>query len=159
MQIKSYYNYKAKNKLIILYGDLVPSKEREVAEENILTLLPNRDQLGRRVFIAQTSRFSTFVWGNGRGGHWNFLFFLVDKWNPKKYPLSRLSRLRTILTETIAYEPQTQLTGVLAIFDLDGLTWQHIQQFNYSNAGKMVEWLLVWMDSRIDLKKKKQTIW
>lgn len=42
-----------------------------------------------------------------------------------------------------AYEPATQLAGVQFIYDAQGLTWQHIRQFDYIKAAKMVEWFLV----------------
>lgn len=50
-QIKNYYEFKVKHASI--YKDLLPSHERNVFQQNILTVQPNRDQLGRRMLIIE----------------------------------------------------------------------------------------------------------
>jgi hypothetical protein len=51
LQIKRYYQFKQKHSN--LYDGLVPSKNKNVFDHNILTVLPNRDQFGRRVLILE----------------------------------------------------------------------------------------------------------
>lgn len=36
-----------------MYEDLLPSKEKNIFQQNILTVQPNRDQLGRRILIIE----------------------------------------------------------------------------------------------------------
>lgn len=36
-----------------MYDGLIPSKESNIFKQDILTVLPNRDQLGRRVLIIE----------------------------------------------------------------------------------------------------------
>lgn len=36
-----------------MYDGLLPSKERNIFQQNILTVQPNRDQLGRRILIIE----------------------------------------------------------------------------------------------------------
>lgn len=50
-QIRNYYLFKEKHKDV--YADLLPSKEKNVFEQDILTVFPNRDQLGRRILLLE----------------------------------------------------------------------------------------------------------
>lgn len=56
-QIKNYYSFKEKHSAV--YRGLLPSKERNVFESNILTVCPNRDQLGRRILVLELGSEST----------------------------------------------------------------------------------------------------
>lgn len=49
LQIKRYYAFKVKHANV--YDGLMPSKEKNIFEHNILTVLPNRDQEGRRILV------------------------------------------------------------------------------------------------------------
>jgi len=51
LQVKRYYHFKKKHS--DLYDGLVPSKNKNVFDHNILTVLPNRDQFGRRILILE----------------------------------------------------------------------------------------------------------
>jgi hypothetical protein len=51
LQIKRYHQFKQKHSN--LYDGLVPSKNKNIFDHNILTVLPNRDQFGRRVLILE----------------------------------------------------------------------------------------------------------
>jgi hypothetical protein len=51
LQIKRYYQFKQKHSN--LYDGLVPTKKKNIFDQNILTVLPNRDQFGRRVLILE----------------------------------------------------------------------------------------------------------
>lgn len=51
LQVKRYYQFKQKHNN--LYDGLVPSKNKNVFDHNILTVLPNRDQFGRRILILE----------------------------------------------------------------------------------------------------------
>ena len=51
LQVKRYYHFKQKHSN--LYDGLVPSKNKNIFDHNILTVLPNRDQFGRRILILE----------------------------------------------------------------------------------------------------------
>lgn len=51
LQIKNYYQFKIKHKNV--YEGLVPSREKNIFDHDILTVLLSRDQNGRRVLILQ----------------------------------------------------------------------------------------------------------
>lgn len=50
-QIKRYYAFKVKHADV--YTDLKPSNEANIFKHNILTVFPNRDQLGRRILVLE----------------------------------------------------------------------------------------------------------
>lgn len=49
LQVKKYYAFKIKH--AVHYDNLLPSTERNVFNQNIITVMPNRDQFGRRIVI------------------------------------------------------------------------------------------------------------
>ena len=50
-QIKRYYAFKVKHHKH--YEGLTPSKEQNIFNQNVLRVLPNRDQHGRRVLVLE----------------------------------------------------------------------------------------------------------
>lgn len=52
--IKNYYSFKVKHANV--YDGLKPSNEKNIFEHNILTVLPNRDQHGRRILIIELGK-------------------------------------------------------------------------------------------------------
>lgn len=115
--IKEYYKFKVKHKDV--YQGLIPSKERNVFDQNILLVLPNRDQLGRRILIIE----------------------LGKKWKPKKCPLDDVFKGIVLFLEAAMYEPTTQIAGAQVIFDMDGLYMQQAWQFTPQFAKRIVDWL------------------
>lgn len=51
LQIKRYYSFKIKHH--DMYYALMPSKEENIFKANVLTVFPNRDQLGRRILLLE----------------------------------------------------------------------------------------------------------
>lgn len=115
--IKEYYKFKYKHKDI--YEGLIPSREKNVFDQNVLLVLPNRDQLGRRILILE----------------------LGKKWKPKKCPLDDVFKGIVLFLEGAMYEPATQIAGAEVIFDMDGLTMQQAWQFTPQFAKRIVDWL------------------
>lgn len=115
--IKDYYKFKSKHKDI--YDGLLPSREKNVFEQNILLVLPNRDQLGRRILVIE----------------------LGKKWKPKKCSLDDVFKGIVLFLEAAMYEPTTQIAGAQVIFDMDGLTMQQAWQFTPAFAKRIVDWL------------------
>lgn len=52
--MQRYYAFKQKHNNI--YDGLKPSREQNVFQQNVLTVLPNRDQLGRRMLILELGK-------------------------------------------------------------------------------------------------------
>jgi len=50
-QIKHYYSFKVKH--FDMYEGLNPPAEKNIFAANILTVFPNRDQLGRRILLLE----------------------------------------------------------------------------------------------------------
>ncbi|XP_020286473.1 alpha-tocopherol transfer protein-like isoform X2 [Pseudomyrmex gracilis] len=123
--IKQYYGFKIKHASI--YENLKPSNERNVFEQNILTVLPNRDQHGRRVLILE----------------------LGKKWKHNKCSLDEIYKGCVLYLEAAMLEPTSQIAGAVVIFDMDGLTLQQTWQFTPPFAKRIVDLLQDAMPLRI----------
>jgi hypothetical protein len=77
LQIKRYYQFKQKHSN--LYDGLVPTKNKNIFDHNILTVLPNRDQFGRRVLILELGSESL------SNGSFSEERDLVERYNTSNY--------------------------------------------------------------------------
>ncbi|XP_078046881.1 alpha-tocopherol transfer protein-like isoform X1 [Augochlora pura] len=115
--VQNYYNFKVKHENV--YKGLKPSREKNIFEHNILTVLPNRDQHGRRILIIE----------------------LGKKWKHNKCSLDEVFKGCVLYVEAAMLEPATQIAGAVVIFDMDGLTLQQTWQFNPPFAKRILDWL------------------
>lgn len=115
--IKRYYEFKVKHHKI--YNDLLPSKEQNIFEQNILTVLPTRDSLGRRILVME----------------------LGKKWKTSECTLDEIFKGVVLFVEAAILEPRTQVAGAQVIFDMEGLSLSHVAQFTPSFAKRIVDWL------------------
>ncbi|XP_011505207.1 PREDICTED: alpha-tocopherol transfer protein-like [Ceratosolen solmsi marchali] len=123
--VKNYYNFKVKHSNV--YDGLKPSNERNIFEQNILTVLPNRDQYGRRILIIE----------------------LGKKWKHNEVTLDEVFKGCVLYLEAAMLEPTTQIAGAVVIFDMDGLSLQQTMQFTPPFAKRIVDWLQDAMPLRI----------
>lgn len=115
--IKNYYQFKIKHKNV--YEGLVPSKEKNIFDHDILTVLLSRDQGGRRILILQ----------------------LGKKWKHNKCSLDEVFKGAVLFMEAAMIEPETQICGAQVVFDMDGLSLQQTWQFTPPFAKRIVDWL------------------
>ncbi|KOB70833.1 Clavesin-1 [Operophtera brumata] len=115
--IKSYYKFKLDHPSE--YNGLVPSRQRNVFNQNVLNVLPRRDQHGRRVLILK----------------------LGKNWNHTTCSLDDVFKGCVLLLEAAILEPETQICGAVVILDMDGLSWAQMLQFRPAFAKKIVNWL------------------
>ncbi|XP_031771197.1 alpha-tocopherol transfer protein-like isoform X4 [Apis florea] len=115
--VKNYYNFKVKHSNV--YDNLKPSKEKNIFEQNILSVLPNRDQNGRRILVIE----------------------LGKKWKHNKCNLDEVFKGCVLYVEAAMLEPATQIAGAIVVFDMDGLTLQQAWQFTPAFAKRIVDWL------------------
>jgi hypothetical protein len=113
--IKNYYNFKVKHPN--MYDNLKPSREKNIFDHNILTVLPNRDQYGRRIVILE----------------------LGKKWKHNKCSLDEVYKGSVLFLEAVILESTTQIAGVVVIFDMDGLSLQQAWQFTPPFAKRIVD--------------------
>ncbi|RLU19227.1 hypothetical protein DMN91_007784 [Ooceraea biroi] len=116
-RVKHYYNFKVKHANV--YDNLKPSKERNIFEQNILTVLPNLDEHGRRILIIE----------------------LGKKWKHNKCSLDEVYKGCVLYLEAAMLEPTSQITGAVIIFDMDGLSLQQTWQFTPPFAKRIVDLL------------------
>lgn len=100
---------------------MLPSREKNVFQQNILTVLPKRDQFGRRVLVLE----------------------LGKKWKHNKCNLDEVFKGVVLFLEAAMMEPESQVAGAVVIFDMDGLSLQQVWQFTPPFAKRIVDWLQV----------------
>ncbi|XP_014237731.1 alpha-tocopherol transfer protein-like isoform X5 [Trichogramma pretiosum] len=115
--IQNYYSFKIKHSNV--YEGLKPSNEGNIFAQNILTVLPNRDQLGRRILIIE----------------------LGKKWKHHEVTLDEVYKGCVLYLEAAMLEPTSQIAGAVVIFDMDGLSLQQTMQFTPPFAKRIVDWL------------------
>lgn len=115
--IKRYYAFKVKHANV--FDGLLPSRETNIFEHNILVVQPNRDQYGRRILIIE----------------------LGKKWKHNKCSLDEVYKGVVLYLEAAMLEPETQVSGAVVIFDMDGLSLQQTWQFTPPFAKRIVDWL------------------
>lgn len=115
--IKRYYQFKVKH--ADMYDGLLPSRERNIFQQNILTVQPNRDQLGRRILVIE----------------------LGKKWKTSEVTLDEVFKGCVLFLEAAMLEPETQVCGAIVIFDMDGLSLSQTTKFTPSFAKRIVDWL------------------
>ncbi|XP_077300126.1 clavesin-1 isoform X2 [Arctopsyche grandis] len=115
--VKRYYAFKVKH--FDMYRNLLPSREQNIFNHNILTVMPNRDQYGRRMLLIE----------------------LGKKWKHNKCSLDEVFKGCVLFLEAAMLEPETQVAGAIVIFDMDGLSLQQVWQFTPPFAKRIVDWL------------------
>ncbi|XP_050530926.1 alpha-tocopherol transfer protein-like [Daktulosphaira vitifoliae] len=124
-RIKNLYKLRQKNPKFC--SDLVPSLERNVFSQNIMTVLPSRDQYGRRILLAE----------------------LGERWKTKNCSVTEIFRGIELVMEAAILEPKTQISGTVLIVDTTGLTINHVWQFTPSFAKLTLDWIQYSMPSRL----------
>lgn len=115
--IKRYFDFKVQHANV--YDDLLPSAETNIFNQNILTVMPNRDQLGRRILLIE----------------------LGKSWKHKECGLNEVFKGNVLFSEAALLEPETQVHGVVVIFDMNGLSLAQTMQFTPQFAKLIVDWL------------------
>lgn len=114
-KVKKLYTYKCRNPK--LCDEIVPSALRNPILQDVLTVLPLRNQFGRRIVLIG-----------------------VGKWKVKDVSLNELFRCIMLLVEIAITEYRTQISGVDVIFDFEGLSVQHVYQVGPSFASNILHW-------------------
>lgn len=71
------------------------------------------------------------------------LYGLTGKWDVKQVSLNELVRSIFLMAEIAMTEYRTQISGLDVIFDLEGLSIQHIYQISPSFASVILHWVQV----------------
>ncbi|XP_047987672.1 alpha-tocopherol transfer protein isoform X3 [Leguminivora glycinivorella] len=117
--IKRYYAFKVKHAKH--YDGLMPSKEQNIFNQDILVVLPTRDQLGRRILVVE----------------------LGKRWKPSKCTLDEAFKGCVLFLEAAMMEPVSQICGSQVIMDMEGLSMQQVWQFTPQFAKRLLDWLQV----------------
>jgi len=113
----NYYNFKENNPEI--HKSLNPLNMRHIGDDNVLSVLPYREQTGRRIMI-----------------------YKIGNWNPNSYSVEELFKATVVILELGVMEQRAQILGGICIFDLGGITLQHAWQITPTIARMAVELLV-----------------
>ncbi|KRT79159.1 CRAL-TRIO domain containing protein [Oryctes borbonicus] len=107
-----------------LYKDtfykLIPEQEKSsFVDNNVVNVLTNRDQHGRRILLVN-------------GG---------EAWDTSKMTNDQLLRCLYLIHLGAILEPETQIHGVVIIFDLKGMGMSQVRQFTPSFAAKLISFI------------------
>ncbi|XP_026469368.1 alpha-tocopherol transfer protein-like [Ctenocephalides felis] len=109
-----YYNFKEDNPEY--HEDVNPLDLRHIGEDDIMTVLPYREQTGRRI-----------------------LLYRIGNWDPSKFGIEELFKATLVILELGVLEQRAQILGGVCIFDLADITMQHAWHVTPSVARKVVE--------------------
>ncbi|XP_022908344.1 alpha-tocopherol transfer protein-like [Onthophagus taurus] len=108
--------YLMKLKCPELFRCPLPSECENVFDLQAQFMLPNRDQLGRRIYIIR-----------------------VDNFDASKASIDEIFRANVLALEQVVKEEQTQICGIVVVLDMAGLSLNHAKFFTPYYAKKTVE--------------------
>ncbi|XP_045181950.2 alpha-tocopherol transfer protein-like isoform X2 [Mercenaria mercenaria] len=112
--IMKHFRMRADEKNKQLFENLRPSAVKHVLDAGVTGVLPHRDRQGRRVMI-----------------------FRPGKWDPTKYAIDDIFRANFISLTKLVEDDETQITGIIMIADLDGLSLNHAKNISPFYAKKI----------------------
>lgn len=112
----NYYKFKENNPEI--HKGIDPMKLNFIGEDDVLGVLPYREQTGRRIMI-----------------------YRVGNWDPSRYGVDEIMKATVVILELAVLEQRAQILGGVCIFDLGGLSLSHAWHVTPTLAAKVVNLL------------------
>lgn len=113
--INKYFEMKADDKMKTVFTNLRPSAVKHVLKAGVTGELNARDNLGRRVMV-----------------------FRPGKWDPANYDITDVVKTNFMTFYKFVEDEETQVRGVVVIFDLNGLGFGHITHISPTIAKRIV---------------------
>ncbi|KAM7352239.1 clavesin-1-like [Cochliomyia hominivorax] len=115
--IKRYYHFRLKYSEVTEY--LNPAKLQHVFDHNQVSILPQRDQFGRRII--------TMIAG--------------ENWNHKLIHRDDCFRATILCCEAVQLEPETQINGIILIMDCKGTSLSQTFEMTPAYMKRMVDYV------------------
>ncbi|KAK9511078.1 hypothetical protein O3M35_005712 [Rhynocoris fuscipes] len=112
--LENYCRFREEN--IDYYENVNPMDLHYIGDLDILSVLPYREQNGRRIMI-----------------------YKIGNWNPAEIPVDDIFRGTLATLEAGMLEPRAQILGGVAIFDMQGLTMNHVWYITPSVVSKVIQ--------------------
>ncbi|XP_073823127.1 alpha-tocopherol transfer protein-like [Musca autumnalis] len=123
--ICNYYKFRDQNKSY--FEKVRPFELTYIASKDIVDVTPYRDRCGRRIMI-----------------------YRFGLWKPSEITTDDIFRATICLLEMGSMEPINQVVGGIGIFDLQGISFNHILHLSPSVASKMIALMVTSMPTRVD---------
>lgn len=111
--LQNYYNFRQNN---YNFYDVNPLDFYYIGDADIVSVVPYREQNGRRIIILK-----------------------IGKWDTANIPVDDLFKATIATLEAGILEPRAQILGGVAILDMEGLTMNHAWQITPTIVSKVVE--------------------
>uniref|UniRef100_A0A6M2DXD0 Putative phosphatidylinositol transfer protein sec14 n=1 Tax=Xenopsylla cheopis TaxID=163159 RepID=A0A6M2DXD0_XENCH len=103
-----------------ILNNLMPEDEKVAfCENDVVNVLTNRDQLGRRVLIVNAGA----------------------KWNTKNVNSDQMFRMFYLIHEAAMLEPETQVRGVVVIMDFEGLGMKQVTSMSPAFSMRLLSFI------------------
>ncbi|KNC22769.1 hypothetical protein FF38_04061 [Lucilia cuprina] len=106
---------------------LIPSKLKAIFDANLVYILPQRDQHGRRIVVSI-------------GG---------KQWDPKLISIDEIFSASTLCSELLQLEPETQINGIVYIMDMQGLTLGRALHYTPYRTKRLLDYLQINVPVRV----------
>lgn len=109
-----YYSFKEAHPKF--HKDVYPLRLTFIGDDDVMSVLPYRDQTGRRTII-----------------------YRLGNWKPRNYSVDELFKATVVILELATLEPKAQIMGGVCIFDLSGISLSHACSITPTVASQIVE--------------------
>jgi retinaldehyde-binding protein 1 len=108
-----------KDNAALVHGLIIEQLKEKFITGNIVNVLKNCDQLGRRVLIVNCG----------------------ELWNPSAIPADDVFRMLYMVHIPAQLEPETQVRGVVCIMDFDGLSMKQVKALSVSFSRRLLTFI------------------
>ena len=135
-----------KKENVKLLNNLMPNDEKVAfAEHDVVNVLTNRDQDGRRVLVVncggkflKTIKWNIIIW-----------FLFIGSWNTKEVTSDQLFRLFYLIHLVAVLEPSSQICGVVVIMDFSGLSLKQVAALSPAFSKRLLTFIQEAMPLRL----------
>nr|CAD7410324.1 unnamed protein product [Timema poppensis] len=142
-----YYQFKENNPE--MHDEVNPLHLKFIGDDDVLSVLPNREQTGRRIMIYKMDhlyREPTIQTPSKRGSLCGRIVctalrasLFIGNWNPSLYSMDEIMKATVAVLECAILEQRAQILGGICLIDMGNVSLQHAWNITPSIASKIVE--------------------
>nr|CAD7597207.1 unnamed protein product [Timema genevievae] len=154
-----YYQFKENNPE--MHDEVNPFHLKFIGDDDVLSVLPYREQTGRRIMIYKIDRLysePTIRMPSKRGAlcgckvctalkvslFIRVLNIKIRNWNPSLYSMDEIMKATVAVLECAILEERAQILGGICLIDMGNVSLQHAWNITPSIASKIVELMVIY---------------